>query len=251
MGLAEFRAFCEQETGQELGWFFDQWVSSNKVLSYDIASQTCEKKDDAYVTEMEVRCLGTLKMPLPVVARFEDGTTQRACTNRLRDVDTVRFESQAPLKNVELDPNHALPLVVPPPSPEEQELARALQDLPWVGAGKEALEIFEKAQANEMSDSGRWFKLGMALYDGSYYEQALTAFEKAQRQAQEEPNRACAALVWQGHLLDLLGRRDQALRCYQEALGQAANLNMRHDQYRTRLDRDWVQKRIEEPFRRE
>ncbi|MBN2132241.1 MAG: hypothetical protein JW741_22260 [Sedimentisphaerales bacterium] len=251
MGLQEFRAFCERETGQDLGWFFEQWVNSNKVLSYEIASQTSEKKDDAYVTEVEVRCLGTLKMPVPVTARFEDGTSQQAATERLHDVDVLRFKSRAPLKDVQLDPEKALPLVVPPPSAHDQELARTMQELPWVGAGEKALEVFEKAQQAQMSDAGRWFKLGMALYDGKYYEQALTAFRTSQRQAQDDPSRACAALVWQGHLLDLLERRDEALRCYNEALGQSADLNMRHDQYGMKLDRQWVQKRIEEPFRRE
>ena len=250
MGLAEFRALCERESGQDLGWFFDQWVDSNKVLSYEIAAQKCEKKDDAYITEVQVRCLGTLKMPMPVAARFEDGTTQRACTNRLRDLDTIQFKSQTPLKEVQLDPDHALPLVVPPPSPEQQELAKAMGELPWVGAGKKALEVFEKAQASKMSDAGRWFKLGMALYDGKYYDQALTAFEKAQAQAKDEPWRACAALVWQGHLLDLLDRRDEALRCYRQALKTSGDLNMRHDQYGIRLNREWVQRRLEEPFRR-
>jgi len=251
MGLHEFRTLCERETGQDLGWFFGQWVNSNKVLSYEIASQRCEKKDDAYVTEVEVRCLGTLRMPVPVTARFENGTSQRATTERLRDTNVLRFESRAPLKDAQLDPEKALPLVVPPPAAHDQELAKAMRDLPWVGAGEKALETFEKARQARMSGAGGWFKLGMALYDGKYYEQALTAFKKSQSQAQDEPSRACAALVWQGHLLDLLDRRDEALRCYKEALGQSADLDMRHDQYRMKLDRQWVQKRIKEPFRRE
>lgn len=251
MGVHEFRSVCERETGQDLGWFFEQWVNSNKYLSYEIASQTCEKTDDAYVTEVEVRCLGTLKMPVPVTAHFEDGTCQRATTDRLHDVGTLRFESRSPLKDVQLDPEKALPLVVPPPSAEARELSQQIGSLPWIGAGEKALEVFEKARENEMSDPGRWFKLGMTLYDGKYYEQALTAFRNVQSQAQDEPSLACAALVWQGHLLDLLERRDEALECYNKALGPSANLNMRHDQYQMKLDRQWVQKRIEEPFRRE
>ena len=71
-----------------------------------------------------------------------------------------------------------------------------------------------------------------------------------QTQAQNDVPLACAGLVWQGHLLDLLERRDEALKCYNEALGKSASLNMRHDQYGIRLNREWVQKRLKEPFRR-
>ncbi|OHB81623.1 MAG: hypothetical protein A2Z38_11240 [Planctomycetes bacterium RBG_19FT_COMBO_48_8] len=248
--MHEFRAVCEQESGQDLGWFFEQWVNSNKYLSYEIASKKCEQKGDTYISEIEIRCLGSLKMPVPVAAHFEDGTMQRTFTNRLRDVDTIQFESRSPLKDVQLDPDQALPLVVPPPSSGEQELAKAIQDLPWVGAGKKALEVFEKAQENKMSNPDRWFKLGLTLYDGKYYEEALEAFRKVQTQAQDEPSLACAGLVWQGHLLDLLERRDEALKCYNDALGKSASLDMRHDQYGIRLNREWVQKHLKEPFRR-
>jgi len=115
MGLSEFQAVCEQESGQDLGWFFDQWVNSNKYLAYEIASQNCQK-GEICTTEVQVRCLGTLKMPIPVMADFEDGTSQQAFTNRLHgEMDTVRFQSRAPLKRVRLDPEGALPMVVPPP----------------------------------------------------------------------------------------------------------------------------------------
>jgi tetratricopeptide (TPR) repeat protein len=250
LGLHEFRAVCEQESEQDLGWFFEQWVNSNKYLSYEIASKKCEQKGDMYLSEIEIQYLGSLKMPMPVAAHFEDGTMQRTFTNRLRDVDTIRFESRSPLKDVQIDPDQALPLVVPPPSPGEQELAKAIQDLPWVGAGEKALNVFKKIQDSKMSDPGQWFKLGMTLYDGKYYEQALEAFRKSQIHAQKDPSRACAALVWQGHLLDLLERREEALKCYNDALGKSASLNMRHDQYGIRLNREWVQKHLKEPFSR-
>jgi len=116
LGLSEFQSVCEQESGQDLGWFFDQWVNSNKCLSYEIASRSCDKKGDIYITQVQVKCLGSLKMPVPVQAEFEDGTSQQALTNRLHDVDTIRFESRAPLKQACLDPEQALAMVSAPPA---------------------------------------------------------------------------------------------------------------------------------------
>ena len=251
LGLHEFRAVCEQESGEDLGWFFDQWVNSNKCLSYEIASRKCKKKDEAYITEIEVHRLRALKMPVPVAAHFEDGTTQRAFTNRLRKVDTIHFESQSPLKDVQLDPEQALPLVVPPPPMTAEQLSQAVQDLPWVGAGKRALDVFHEAKKSGLADPDSRFKLALTLYDGKYYEQALDAFREAQAQAKDDPLRAFVALAWQGLLLDLLGQRDEALKCYNEALKKSAKPEIALGPYGIKLlNREWVQKRLKEPFRR-
>ncbi|MHC4120727.1 MAG: hypothetical protein ACYSWO_24815 [Planctomycetota bacterium] len=249
LGVHEFRAVCEQESGEDLGWFFEQWVNSNKCLSYEIASRKCEKADDAYISEIEVHRLRDLKMPVPVAARFEDGTTQRAFTNRLRKVDTIYFESQSPLKDVQLDPEQALPLVVPPPPMTAEQLSQAVQDLPWVGAGKRALDVFHEAKKSGLADPDSRFKLALTLYDGKYYEQALDAFSEAQAQAKDDPLRAFVALAWQG---DLLGQRDEALKCYNEALEKSAKPEIALGPYGIELlNREWVQKRLAEPFRRE
>ncbi len=250
MGLADFQAVCEQESGQDLTWFFDQWVNSDKYLAYEVASQDC-RKGDVCTTEVQVRCCGTLKMPVPVVARFEDGSSQRVFTNRFRDADTLRFESRSPLKEVRLDPDGTLPMIVPPPSSGARAVSQAISELPWTGAGEKALAAFEKMKANDYPDAGGWFKLGLALYDGKYYQQAMDAFAQVENRGKDDPARVSAAITWQGHLFDLLGQRDKAVECYKRALKQPVPPGTRHDQYHIVLNREWVEKRLEEPFRRE
>ncbi|MEN6333279.1 MAG: M1 family aminopeptidase [Phycisphaerales bacterium] len=249
MGLADFQAVCEQESGQDLTWFFDQWVNSNRYLAYEIASQDC-RKGDVCTTEVQVRCLGTLTMPVPVEARFEDGSSQRLFTNRLHDTDTLRFESRSPLKEVRLDPDESLPMIVPPPSPHAREISAAVNELPWSGAGEKALAVFKKVKESDYPDMGAWFKLGLALYDGKYYQEAMEAFARVESCDRSDPARVSAAITWQGHLFDLLGQRDKAVECYKRALAQPVPPNMRHDQYKIRLSREWIEKRLDEPFRR-
>ena len=152
-----------------------------------------------------------------------------------------------PEQTSRIDPELASPPVDPSPLP----VAIAIEKLPWVGAGKAALDVFEKAQEAKPSDSRTWLKLGMTLYDGKYYAEALKAFEEMQIQAHNDASFACAALVWQGHVLDLLEQREEALKCYKEAMKDAGRLNMSHSQYGIRLNRRWVERRLQEPFVRE
>jgi hypothetical protein len=250
MGTSEFQSVCEQESGQDLAWFFDQWVNSNKYLSYQIASQKCDKTDGAYVTEVQVKCLGTLKMPVPVRADFEDGTSQEVFTNRLHNVDTVRFESRTPVKQVRLDPEEALAMVAAP-DPNTLAIARLIGDLPWTGAGEKALAVFRRAKASAFPDPDGWFKLGLTLYDGKYYQDGLEAFGSAQARAGDDTRLTFVAMVWQGHIFDLLGQRDKAISCYQKALEVPAAGETRHSQYHMRINRAWVQERLKEPFRRQ
>ena len=108
LGVRDFQTVCEKEAAQDLGWFFDQWVNSNKFLSYEVSSKKCDKQDDHYISQVEVKCLGDLKMPVPVVAYFEDGTSQSKFTDRLLHSNVVEFKSKSPLKQVRLDPEEAL-----------------------------------------------------------------------------------------------------------------------------------------------
>jgi tetratricopeptide (TPR) repeat protein len=197
-----------------------------------------------------VKCLGNLKMPVPVAAYFEDGTSETKFTDLLLDINVLKFKSEAELKEVRLDPKGVLALVVPPPLPSEQQVSREIQELPWTGAGEKALNVFNKAKESKLSNADRWFKLGLTLYDGKYYTEALEAFSRSQGAAAKNSMDDFVALVWQGHILDIFGRRKEALDKYKEALKKAKHFEMRHDQYGIKINREWVEERLKKPFRR-
>lgn len=134
------------------------------------------------------------------------------------------------------------------PDPKILELRTRINDLAWTGAGDQALLVFSAATNITRADSGLpWGKLGLCLYDGKHYSQALEVFKK---DFTENPT-SFSSLVWQGHMLDLLNQRENALSCYREALSHWNPDDwVRHDQYGIKIDRDWIQERIKTPFRR-
>jgi len=251
LGVHAFQRVCEEETDRDLAWFFEQWVNSNRCLSYEIISQASERQGDSYLSRIDVECLGDLKMPVPIVAYFEDGSTQHRLTDRAQTINSISFKSQSRLRDVQLDPKGALALVVPPPSAQGQQLKKDIQNLPWVGAGDQAISVLHRMKKSKFSDSGGWVKIGLLLYDGKHYHEALEAFRRLEELEPEHSSWAFASVVWQGHLHDLLAKRQAALQCYNRALTMAGDHQIRHDQYGIKVNRQWVQMRLKEPFDRD
>ncbi|MCY3020953.1 MAG: alpha/beta fold hydrolase [Planctomycetota bacterium] len=132
------------------------------------------------------------------------------------------------------------------PSP----VVRKVDRLPWTGAGKQAVEVYVEATKAELADSRAWHKLGVTLYDGKNYDEALEALRRAEKSSGSDVFRSFVALVWQGHILDLLGRREEALDRYKTASNLRMQGAMRCDQYGIVIDQNWVKERIEKPFQR-
>jgi predicted negative regulator of RcsB-dependent stress response len=97
----------------------------------------------------------------------------------------------------------------------------------------------------KIEDGGTQFKLGMTLYDGRYYQEALEVMTQL-----EKGDFRFGALVWEGHLLDLLGRRKEAIARYEEALKVPGSPDMQHSQYNLTINKPWVEERLKEPFER-
>jgi hypothetical protein len=246
---SKFQEICEEESGQDLDWFFGQWLRTNKYLSYKVDSVECTCHDGHYVTTVRVKRLGSIEMSIPVEARFEDGSSARKMTDRVLPANELKFQSISPIIDARLDPDSLLPLVYPPPKPSEAEVAMEVVKLSWVGSGEKAKEIYEKACEAGLTYGPHWFKLGLTLYDGKFYREGLEAFKKS-GELSEETVYIFASTVWQGHICDLLGRRDEALKLYQKAKDMKFKGMIRHDQYGLLIDEKWVEERLKSPFRR-
>jgi len=112
--------------------------------------------------------------------------------------------------------------------------------------GGMAIDLFHKAQEINSADFHVWKKLGLTLYDGEYYPEALEAFQRAA----ELTKGGAWVIVWQGHILDILGRREEAVQRYREALEIGEGINSTHDQYHMKISRQWVEDRLKTPYRR-
>lgn len=167
------------------------------------------------------------------------------------DEPTVFFETLRQFITAAAGRAPALPVDASGRMPWPPAILNEIARLPWTGAGEPALELFRRAQAAQLTQGEAWFGLGLRLYDGRHYQEALTAFRECVRVQPDSAEFAFAALAWQGMILDLTGEREQALVAYRQALAVPGASTITHSQYKLVLDRAWVEKRLAVPFQRD
>jgi len=84
------------------------------------------------------------------------------------------------------------------------------------------------------------------LYSAKRYTDALAVYSAIK----PEQDAYVCALVWRGHLLDLLHRRSEALACYRQALQLYPDgYSWQMGQYYIVIDRQWIASRLNKPFK--
>jgi len=113
-------------------------------------------------------------------------------------------------------------------------------------AGKYAPEWLEKF------DSSRyWLRVGFALYDVERYADALKLYERMESRFGTDLKWKAFSLIWQGHMLDLLGRRPEAVKCYRKAAELKVAAAWSHGQYGLKYELSpYAAERLKTPFKR-
>jgi tetratricopeptide (TPR) repeat protein len=244
LGWHDFQRFSEQESGRSLAWFFDQWVRSNTYLCYKIEAEKSEPGGDGYVSSLTVKRLGTMAMPVPVKAIFDDGTEQVEVTESSLDVNILTFRSKAKLKEAVIDPEKKLAMLAEP-LPKFPEAVEDVLALGWSAA--DSPSVYEMVKAADIPNCDIWYELGTELYELGQYGSAFDCFRRVSNLHRGGLEKF-AALGWMGLLKDLLGKRKEALTYYREALGYDTGVPMNHSSLRIRMDRQWLEDRLKKPF---
>ena len=244
LGWRELQRFFEKESGQSLNWFFDQWVRSNKYLCYKITAQESKQKGEDYISIVNVKQLGTMRMPVPVKAVFEDGSEQVKKTDRNLEIHELTFTSQSRLKEAVIDPEHKLAMLELPLADISEEAAEMLS-LGW--SLEDSPEIYNKVKEEISTNSDMLYQIGMGLYEYESYPEAFDCFQKIVNLQVDKKTRY-ASLGWMGLLKDIMGERREALDFYRQALDHDPGEAVSHSWLRLRMNREWLAERLKTPF---
>jgi hypothetical protein len=107
---ARFQAVCEEVSGQDLDWFFEQWVHTRKLCDYRLSEMKTAKAKEGggYVTRVKIERLGELTMPLLLEFTFADGSRDTTSVpGRLRTIEKT-YSHAAPPKGAALNPENEI-----------------------------------------------------------------------------------------------------------------------------------------------
>jgi proline iminopeptidase len=124
-----------------------------------------------------------------------------------------------------------------------------------VASSKRLAGIYNSDMLNQAAEIQSFLRLGFALYDVERYADALEVFTSLADSSlsQESDNGYTMGVIWQGHMLDLLGKRDEAIERYQQVVGlnYAPDARVRHSQYGLDIVfASYAAERVNTPFER-
>lgn len=96
-----FRAVCEEVSGQDLGWFFGQWLHSVPIFDYKLASvERTQLPDGKWRTAVTIQRLGDGWLPVEI---GDDDTIYARATGQ-PETERVEFVSSRKPGRLKLDP---------------------------------------------------------------------------------------------------------------------------------------------------
>ncbi|MDZ7343574.1 MAG: M1 family aminopeptidase [candidate division KSB1 bacterium] len=103
---AAFVEICERVSGQELNWFFNQWLHETPTVDYQKGAVTKQQRDDGiWVTEVEIKRKGDGIMPVEVELERSDGSKIAQRWDGKAESGKVVFETAEKPGRVAVDPH--------------------------------------------------------------------------------------------------------------------------------------------------
>jgi len=251
----EFEKVCEEITGENLSWFFEEWVRSSAYLSLQVTNISSVKNEKGeYNSVVEIKNKGKMRMPVKAVAFFGDGSTQTAIINRAVSNPALQFISAAKLDSVHFDPEHLLPPLTKEIPLTEKDITGSINALPWSGVGNEVINIFNSAQKINFSNYENWINLGLRMYDYGDLEKTVACFDKAISAAgtpktYRDSSTVMCAYYWKGLIMDEQKKRDEAIRFYNKALEVSTKFSISFSQFNLVANRENIKKYLLEPYK--
>jgi len=129
-----------------------------------------------------------------------------------------------------------------------------LRSLGWGRASSDKLAAsYERGWLELFPEPQNLLRIGFAMYDVENYGEALRVFESMERSAAaaNNPSYESVALIWQGHMLDLLDRRPEAKDRYREAVELGVDETWHHSVYDMEYQpKVYAAERLATPFAR-
>jgi len=211
----DLRKVAEQASGQQLSWFFVQWLDSTGAPEF-------KTKYTIYRTQKGFRVVGEIQQDLdlfrmPVEMRIDtDGKTETKHIEVSGTDSAFAVETFGKPRKITVDPsNHVLKN-----SPELQvrtSIVRGQQDIEQ-GDLTEALKEFQKALEVNKSSSLAHYRIAEVFFLQHNYQSAANSYRESLNGDGEPRWTEVWSHIQLGKIFDLTGQRERASNEYRQAL---------------------------------
>jgi tetratricopeptide (TPR) repeat protein len=212
----DFQAVCEEISGQDLDWFFKPWLYSNDKLDYQVLQVRTYKKEDKFLTKVEVKKIGKIAMPIEVEITTIDGEKYSKIFPRQLDEGAVEFLTTSSLQDVKLDPSGRMPLI-------SRDDAREHLVVEYYRNGQynRVLNLSSEMLGKNPKNAYMLYYQGRSLMKLGRFNKALKFFQRA-IDIKEKDEEALNILPWchirKGQIFDMQDQRELAIEEYKKAL---------------------------------
>ena len=237
---ADFRASCEAALGEELRYFFIQWVENNGApefkLDYTVFRTQKDGKQGFRVQGKVAQDLDTFRMPVDLKIETEGDPEQKR-------VDVMGTSSEFSIdtfgkpKNIVLDPGNKV-LRMSPQMRVDVAIRKGEQYV-QISEFAEALKEYQRALDTQKTSSMAHYRVGEVFFLQHNYQPAANEFREALNGDNNPKWVEVWAHIYLGKVFDITGQRDRAVNEYTQAQRTRDN---------TQGAQDEVQKFIKQPY---
>jgi len=100
-----FQRVCEEVYGDDLDWFFTQWLHDSVAVDYALAGVSTAKLDDGWMTEVVILRKEKGRMPVEVAVTTKSGESIRKRWPGFDKIGRLTFQTNEKPSDVRLDPD--------------------------------------------------------------------------------------------------------------------------------------------------
>ncbi len=233
---ADLKSVCEKVTGQQMTWFFSQWLDSTGAPEF-------KNKYTIYRISKGFRVVGEISQDLdlfrmPVQLKIDtDGKTEQKTIDVVGTNSSYSIETFGRPRKITIDPNdHVLK------NSPDLRLRTAImrgQQLTAQGNLAEALREFQKALDVNRNSSLAHYRIAEVFYLQHNYQAAANSYRDSLNGDGDPKWTEVWSHIQLGKIFDITGQRERAVNEYRQALQTGDNTQGALDQARQYIQKPY------------